>query len=60
VTDTNCDPFYGGPCGNLGETLLRYIAGVGDDGTRCPPPTHATAPDGTDCGNYYYRPPALD
>jgi hypothetical protein len=73
VTDTSCDPFYGGPtCGNLGEQLLRYIAGVGDDGDprtgaggppSAPDPCSGNPlvvgdeqPDGTDCGNYYYSP----
>jgi hypothetical protein len=58
VTATNCDPFYGGPtCGNLGESLLRYVAGVGDDGDPTSPGDPCVAaPVGVDCGNYYYSP----
>jgi hypothetical protein len=60
VTDTNCDPYYGGPtCGNLGETLLRYVAGVGDDGNPNTPPAQDPCNGvgaGLDCGNYYYSP----
>jgi hypothetical protein len=58
VRDTNCDPFYGGPtCGNRGERLLRYVAGVGDDGNPVSPGDPCNgAPSGTDCGNYYYSP----
>jgi hypothetical protein len=58
VRDTNCDPFYGGPtCGNLGEMLLRYVAGVGDDGNPVSPGDPCNgAPSGADCGNYYFSP----
>jgi hypothetical protein len=58
VVNTNCDPFYGGPtCGNLGEMLLRYVAGVGDDGNPSSPTDPCNGvPAGRDCGNYYYSP----
>lgn len=42
-----------------GEKLLRYIAGVGDDGDPATPagddPCNGVA-DGADCGNYYFSP----
>jgi hypothetical protein len=44
VTETRCDNdagtgVYGGPtCGNLGEELLRYVAGAGDDANPGTPP----------------------
>ncbi len=61
VENTRCDAFYGvGPtCGNLGEMLLRYIAGAGDDNDPGTPaaldPCNGVA-SGNDCGNYYFAP----
>lgn len=39
----------------LGEELLRYMANVGDDGTRLNDPC-AGVPHQQQCGNYYYAP----
>lgn len=61
-----CNPYYGGSChDNLGEQLMRYIAGAGDDnnpGTPLSqdpcynPVTLQPLPEGTSCGNYYFSP----
>jgi len=40
-----------------GEQLLRYMANVGDDGSRANDPC-AGVPPQTNCGNYYYAPDA--
>jgi hypothetical protein len=58
VIDNPCWPGYGGSCDpDLGERLLRYAAGVGDDGDPVTPgdPCNGAA-TGTDCGNYYFAP----
>ena len=58
VIDNPCWPGYGGSCDpDLGERLLRYAAGVGDDGNPASPgdPCNGAA-SGTDCGNYYFAP----
>jgi hypothetical protein len=39
----------------VGEELLRYMANVGDDGTRLNDPCAGVAPQ-EQCGNYYYAP----
>ncbi len=39
----------------VGEELLRYMANVGDDGTRLNDPCDGIAPQ-EQCGNYYYAP----
>jgi Flp pilus assembly protein TadG len=41
----------------IGETLLRYMAAVGDDGDRTTDPCRST-PTMTNCGNYYFAPDA--
>jgi hypothetical protein len=60
-----CHPFYGGACEeDLGEQLMRYIAGVGDDGEPQTPPSRdpcngvppSTLADPNSCGNYYFSP----
>jgi hypothetical protein len=71
TASTSCWGGYGGGCDpDQGEQLLRYVAGVGDDGD---PNTNADTyndpdpddpcypggvarPVGTDCGNYYFSP----
>ncbi len=40
-----------------GEALLRYMANVGDEGSRANDPC-ATTPSLQNCGNYYYAPDA--
>jgi hypothetical protein len=64
VTDmpaSGCDnpPYVGGCEPNQGEELLRYIAGIGDDGNPGTPPALDPcngASIGENCGNYYYSP----
>jgi hypothetical protein len=58
VIDNPCWPGYAGSCDpDLGERLLRYVAGVGDDGDPVTPGDPCnTAATGTDCGNYYFAP----
>ncbi|HMK07653.1 MAG TPA: hypothetical protein VK449_01350, partial [Anaerolineales bacterium] len=58
VINNPCWPGYGGACDpDLGERLLRYSAGVGDDGNPASPGDPCVgAPTGTDCGNYYFAP----
>jgi hypothetical protein len=63
TASTGCWAGYGGGCDpDQGEQLLRYVAGVGDDGdpnTSGDPDTDDPcngAPVGTDCGNYYFSP----
>jgi hypothetical protein len=60
-----CHPFYGGACEqDLGEQLMRYIAGVGDDGDPDTPASRdpcngvppSTIADPNSCGNYYFSP----
>lgn len=43
---------------SFGDTLLRYIGAVGDDGNPATDPCSGTAKDtgGYDCGNYYFTP----
>jgi hypothetical protein len=62
VVNTPCDPGTYNPsgnCGNLGEKLLRYVAGAGDDNNPGTPaaqdPCNGVSA-GNDCGNYYYAP----
>jgi len=59
TVNTSCDTgVYGvGGCQeDQGERLLRWIAGVGDDADPSTNPDCASAPTGTDCGNYYFSP----
>ncbi len=55
-----CAPFYGGACDpDLGEQLMRYVAGAGDDNDPGTPPSRDPChnkPMGTSCGNYYFSP----
>ncbi len=57
---SSCDPYYSGSCDpDLGEQLLRYIAGVGDDNDPATPPSQDPCNGvaaGTSCGNYYFSP----
>ena len=43
-----------------GEAILRYMANVGDEGSRgndaCDPDQGTPTPPETNCGNYYYAP----
>jgi hypothetical protein len=45
----------GGGVGTTGETILRYMAAVGDDGDRQTDPCRGKSA-GTNCGQYYYAP----
>jgi hypothetical protein len=61
MTNTQaCAPFYGGACEpDLGEQLMRYIAGAGDDsdpGTPASRDPCVGAGVGESCGNYYFSP----
>jgi len=60
-----CHPLYGGACDpDLGEQLLRYVAGAGDDSDPGTPPLldpcygvpTSTIADPQNCGNYYFSP----
>lgn len=55
---TTCDPVaYPGGCEpDAGEKLLRFIAGVGEDGDPATNPECAGVPTGQSCGNYYFSP----
>jgi hypothetical protein len=60
MTEANvdaCETAYGaGSCEpDLGESLLRYVAAVGDDGDPGTDPCSAIAA-GNSCGNYYFSP----
>jgi hypothetical protein len=69
VNSETCDPWYaanGITCEpDLGERLLRYVAGAGDDGNPATPSGLDPCWDsilgqpkavGTSCGNYYFSP----
>ena len=66
MTDNrNCDPaayppgYPGGCQPDAGEALLRYIAGVGDDGDPATPSAIDPCfgkPTAQSCGNYYFSP----
>ena len=55
-----CDPYYGGSCEpDQGEALLRFVAGIGDDGDPLTAPADEPCngiPTGQSCGNYYFSP----
>jgi hypothetical protein len=52
------DLVWNNPVGDpdAGEKLLRYVAGVGDDGDPATNPDCSGAPTKTSCGNYYFSP----
>ena len=61
INNWDCNPTaYPGGCEvNQGEELLRYIAGIGDDGNPDTPPASDPcdlAGIGESCGNYYFSP----
>ena len=61
INNWDCEPLaYPGGCQvNQGEELLRYIAGIGDDGNPGTPPASdpcELAGIGESCGNYYFSP----
>jgi len=61
TSNTSCDlTAYPGGCeADQGEKLLRYIAGVGDDGNPGTPPADDPCNGigtGMSCGNYYFSP----
>jgi hypothetical protein len=62
TASTACDPYYAGSCEpNQGEELLRFIAGVGDDGDPDTDPCiDAGAGIAESCGNYYFAQGGLD
>jgi hypothetical protein len=55
---------YPGGCeADQGEKLLRYVAGVGDDGDPDTPPAYEPCfgiATGENCGNYYFAPVGAD
>ncbi|HJX41680.1 MAG TPA: hypothetical protein VJ345_09475, partial [Anaerolineales bacterium] len=56
INSTACDASYGGSCeSDLGESLLRYVAAVGDDGNPATDPCSSIGA-GNSCGNYYFSP----
>jgi hypothetical protein len=56
INSTACDASYGGSCEpDLGESLLRFVAAVGDDGDPATDPCN-TIGTGNSCGNYYFSP----
>jgi hypothetical protein len=59
VNSPACWAGYGSCDADLGEQLMRYIAGAGDDGDPGTPPALDPCDgvaSGTDCGNYYFSP----
>jgi hypothetical protein len=60
TANSACDSYYGGSCEpDQGEALLRFIAGIGDDGDPLTPAADDPcdgASVGQSCGNYYYSP----
>jgi hypothetical protein len=61
MTDTQaCAPYYDGACEpDLGEQLMRYVAGAGDDndpGTDWTQDPCYLKPTRASCGNYYFSP----
>jgi hypothetical protein len=70
VDNPGCDnpPYTSGCEVDQGEKLLRYVAGVGDDGDPDTPPAFdpcfgiatSTKDDPQHCGNYYFAPVGAD
>lgn len=59
----NMTAYPGGCEADQGEKLLRYVAGVGDDGDPDTPPAYDPCfgiTTGDNCGNYYFAPVGAD